>query len=70
MAKLKSWEDPNSDAYARPYEDCTHCVGCGKPSRGCHWGPWCFDCNVARFRRIDASFARMERSWKKEKADA
>jgi hypothetical protein len=58
-----------SEATGKPWADPTHhgnrirpmvrCIGCGK--RGCvtAWGPWCFDCNVARMTRIDAQFDRV-----------
>lgn len=65
--KLEPWEDPDDEGYSTPCDDCTHCVGCGKETKGCRWGPWCFECNVARIRRIDASFARMEAAWRSKR---
>lgn len=56
-----------------PYQDKGHpgnkirqnvkCLGCGK--RGCvtAWGPWCFECNVARMDRIDKSLAEVAKAY-------
>lgn len=50
----------------RPFEDPDHpgnkirpevkCRGCGKLGCVTAWGPWCFECNVPRMRRLDVAF--------------
>ena len=58
--------------HPEPFEDPDHpgnrirlniqCVGCGKLGCITAWGPWCFDCNVARIRRINRAFEPIRRA--------
>lgn len=52
---MKPYQDPNHPGNAiRPEVEC---IGCRKHGCVTAWGPWCFDCNVKRMDRIDASLA-------------
>ena len=51
---MEAYKDP--DHPSNKIRPRTVCWGCG--ARGCvgkHWGNWCFECNVARIKRITAS---------------
>lgn len=56
----RPWADP--DAPGNKLRPNVKCIGCG--NKGCvtHWGPWCFDCNVKRMDRLDASMNELARS--------
>ena len=53
----RAWADKNHPSNKlRPR---VRCVGCGE--RGCvtYWGPWCFECNVARMDRLSGTFDKL-----------
>jgi hypothetical protein len=57
---MEAYRDPNHPGNKiRPH---VTCFGCGQ--KGCitAWGNWCFDCNVKRIDRINASFAAIRES--------
>ena len=54
----------------KPYHDKRHpgnrlrphvkCIGCGKFGCITAWGPWCYECNVARLDNIGAKFDKVK----------
>jgi hypothetical protein len=55
MAALPAYKDPDHPTNKlRPKLRCWGCKKLGVTGR--HWGQWCFECNVARFERINDSF--------------
>lgn len=62
------WADPNHESYHRSRKRGKHsCLGCRKACTYSAWGPWCFDCNVVRMRRINKGMAQLARSIGDEK---
>jgi hypothetical protein len=55
MPELQAFEDPENPGNSSKLHTGKLCVeGCGRPA-GTAWSPhWCFECNVARIRKIDA----------------
>lgn len=57
---MKAFEDPNHPGNSLAYHTGFPCIECGLRPAGTDWSPyWCFECNVARIRRIDSSFAAL-----------
>lgn len=56
----RPWADPN--AKGNELRPNVKCIGCGKMGCVTHWGPWCFDCNVPRMDRLDASMDALAKS--------
>jgi hypothetical protein len=56
--KLQPFEDPEHPGNGAQYQTGKPCIEeCGRPA-GTWWSPfWCFECNVARIRRISAKLA-------------
>jgi hypothetical protein len=57
----KTYADPADEGNSAKYLSGRVCIerGCGKPA-GTAWSHlWCFECNVKRMNRIDASLNRM-----------
>ena len=51
---IKAFEDPNDDGNSPRFHTGGPCIeeGCDKPA-GTAWSPyWCFECNVARMKKI------------------
>lgn len=64
----KPWADPKHESYhVSRKRGKHHCLGCRKPCTYTAWGPWCFDCNVARMTGINKSMADLARSIGDEK---
>ena len=54
------WADPNSPGNKiRPD---VKCIGCGKMGCITAWGPWCFECNVPRMKRLNRSMSDLAES--------
>lgn len=54
---LEPFEDPNDERNGAKFRTGKQCIDCPRPA-GTAWSPvWCFECNVARMRRVSASLA-------------
>jgi len=65
--QIEPWENPNDEGYSAKYKKGKPCWerGCNEPA-GSFWGDWCFKHNVARMKRIDASFKDIMESFNKQ----
>jgi hypothetical protein len=64
-AEMNIWEDPNHPG--NKIRPAIKCVGCGNMGCVTMWGPWCFECNVERMRRIDRQFSQVRAALKAQK---
>jgi len=62
MNEIEPWEDPTSDGNSKRHRTGKKCIECDNPA-GTAWSRWwCFECNVKRMRRINASLDSIARS--------
>jgi hypothetical protein len=57
---MAGYDDPNHEGNSPKYHTGKLCIeGCGRPA-GTAWSPyWCFECNVARIRRINGQLEQI-----------
>ena len=66
---MKACENPDHEGNSEKYHTGKVCIekGCGCPA-GTLWSPyWCFQCNVARIKRISQQLDTLQREWREVK---